>query len=62
MIWARFFKSFTPERGLAFIYWTPKQKRLGSKGARQESVPQGASESQATENKTSFVELYPVGR
>ena len=52
-----------PELGLTFIYWTPKQKRLGSKEARQKSVPQGGtSASQAAENKTSFVEVYPVGR
>ena len=51
-----------PELGLTFIYWTPKQKRLGSKEARQKSVPQGASASQVTENKTSFVEVYPAGR
>ena len=51
-----------PELGLTFIYWTPKQKRLGSKEARQKSVPQGgASASQATENKT-FVEVYTAGR
>jgi hypothetical protein len=50
-----------PELGLTFIYWTPKQKRLGSKEARQKSVPQGASASQVTENKT-FVEVYPAGR
>jgi hypothetical protein len=50
-----------PELGLTFIYWTPKQKRLGSKEVRQESVPQGASASQVTENKT-FIEAYTAGR
>jgi hypothetical protein len=51
-----------PELGLTFIYWIPKQKRLGSKEARQKSVPQGgASASQVTENKT-FVEVYTAGR
>jgi hypothetical protein len=50
-----------PELGLTFIYWTPKQKRLGSKEARQKSVPQGVSAAQLTENKT-FVEVYTAGR
>jgi hypothetical protein len=50
-----------PELGLTLIYWTPKQKWLGSKEARQKSVPLGASASQVTENKT-FVEVYTAGR
>src|ERR1700747_778326 len=51
-----------PELGLIFIYWTPKQKRLGSKEARQKSVPQGGiSASQVAENKT-FVEVHTAGR
>jgi hypothetical protein len=50
-----------PELGLSFIFWTPKQKRLGSKEARQKSVPQSISASQVTENKT-FVEVYTAGR
>jgi hypothetical protein len=32
-----------PELGLTLIYWTPKQKRPGSKEARQKSVPQDVS-------------------
>ena len=44
------------------IYWTPKQKCLGSKEARQKSVPQGGiSASQVTENKM-FVEVHTAGR
>jgi hypothetical protein len=51
-----------PELGLTFIYRTPKQKRLGSKEARQKPVPQGgASAAQVSENKT-FVEVYTAGR
>jgi hypothetical protein len=51
-----------PELGPTFIYWTPKQKRLGSKEARQKSVPQGGiSASEVTESKT-FVEMYTGGR
>jgi len=51
-----------PELGLTIIYWTPKQKRLGSKEARQKSVPQGGiSASQVAENKT-FVEVHTAGR
>jgi len=49
-----------PELGLT-IYWTSKQKRLGSKEARQKSVPQGASASQVTENKI-FIGVYTAGR
>jgi len=51
-----------PELGLTFIYWTLKQKRLGSKEARQKSVPQGGvSASQVSENKM-FVEVHTAGR
>jgi len=50
-----------PGLGMTFVYWTPKQKRLGSKEARQNSVPQPASTSQVTENKT-FVEVHTTGR
>jgi hypothetical protein len=50
-----------PELGLTLIYGTPKQKRLGSQEARQKSVPQGASASQITENKT-FIEVHTAGR
>ena len=50
-----------PELGLTFIYWTPKQKRLGSKEAPQKSVPQGASRSQVAENEA-FVEVHTAGR
>jgi hypothetical protein len=50
-----------PELGLTFTYWTPTQKRMSSKEARQKAVPQGAPATQATENKTS-VPVYAAGR
>ena len=51
-----------PELGLTFIYWTLKQKRLGSKEARQKSVPEGGiSASQVTETKCSS-RFTPAGR
>ncbi len=50
-----------PQLGLTFIYRTSKQKWLGSKEARQKSVPQGASAAELTENKT-FIEVYTAGR
>jgi hypothetical protein len=50
-----------PGLGLSFVYWTPKQKLLESKEARQKPAPQGASASQVTENKT-FVEVHTTGR
>jgi hypothetical protein len=49
-----------PELGLTFTYWTPAQKRMSSKEARQKAAPQ-APASQATENKTS-VPVYAAGR
>jgi hypothetical protein len=48
MIWARF-------------YWTPKQKRLGSKEARQKPGPQAGTATQVSESKT-FIEVHRVGR
>jgi hypothetical protein len=52
-----------PGLGMSFVYWTPRQKRLGSKEARQKDVPQPKSGpgSQASENK-SFVEVHTAGR
>ena len=50
-----------PGLELAFVYRTPKQKRLGSKRARQKPVPQATSASQVTENKT-FLEVHTTGR
>jgi hypothetical protein len=50
-----------PGLGLSFVYWTPKQKLPGSKEARQQPAPQGASASRVTENKT-FVEVHTTGR
>src|SRR5258705_5405738 len=47
--------------GLSFVCWTPKQKLLGNKEARQKPTLQGASASQVTENKT-FVEVHTTGR
>ena len=50
-----------PELGLTFSYWTPKQKHMGRKEARQKTVPQTAPASQASENKTS-IEVHTAGR
>jgi hypothetical protein len=50
-----------PELGLTFIYWTPTQKHMGRKEARQKTVPQTAPASQATENKTS-IKVHVAGR
>ena len=50
-----------PELGLIFTYWTPTQKHMSSKEARQKAVPQAAPASQATENRTSIA-VYTAGR
>jgi len=50
-----------PELGLTFSYWTPTQKHMGRKEARQKTVPQTAPAPQASENKTS-VEVHTAGR
>ena len=50
-----------PELGVTFIYWTPTQKHMGRKEARQKSVPQTAAASQVSENKTS-IEVHTAGR
>jgi len=52
-----------PGLGMAFVYRTPRQERLGSKEARQKAVPQPASgsASRVIENKT-FVEVRTAGR
>jgi hypothetical protein len=50
-----------PELGLTFTYWTPTQKHMSSKEARQKGVPQAAPASQATENTTS-IPVYASGR
>jgi hypothetical protein len=43
-----------PELGVTFVYWTPTQKYLERKEARQKSMPQNAPASQVSENKTSI--------
>jgi len=43
-----------PELGVTFVYWTPTQKYSGRKEARQKSLPQNATASQVSENKTSI--------
>ncbi len=50
-----------PELGLTFTYWTPKQKHMSSKVARQKAAPQAAPATQAAENKTS-IPVYAAGR
>jgi hypothetical protein len=50
-----------PELGLTFIYWTPTQKHMGRKEARQKTVPHTAPASQTSENKTS-IEVHTAGR
>jgi len=50
-----------PELGVTFTYWTPTQKHMGRKEARQKTVPQTAPASQASENKTS-IEVHAAGR
>jgi hypothetical protein len=50
-----------PELGLTFSYWTPTQKHISSKEARQKSVAQAASATQSTENRTSIA-VYSAGR
>ena len=50
-----------PELGLTFTYWTPTQKHISTKEARQKALPQAAPATQATENKTSLP-VYAAGR
>jgi hypothetical protein len=50
-----------PDLGVTFTYWTPKQKHLERKEARQKAVPQTAPASQVTENKMS-VAVHTAGR
>ena len=50
-----------PELGRIFIYWTPKQKHMGRKEARQKTMPQTAPASQVSENKTS-IEVHTASR
>jgi hypothetical protein len=50
-----------PELGVTFTYWTPTQKHMAHKEARQKTVPQTAPASQASQNKTS-IEVHTVGR
>ena len=54
-------KTFDVELGVAFTYWTPTQKHLGHKEARQQTVPQAAPASQASETNTS-TEVHTRGR
>lgn len=50
-----------PELGVTFIYWTPSNKYLNRKQARQKSAPQTAPASQVSENRT-FIEVHSSGR
>ncbi len=51
-----------PELGRTFSYWTPKQKNMGHKEARQKTMPQTAPASQVSENKTTSIEVRSTGR
>jgi hypothetical protein len=50
-----------PELGLTFIYFTPTEKHMGRKEARQKSTPLTAPASQVSENRTS-IEVHTAGR
>jgi len=50
-----------PELGMTFSYWTPKQKHMRSKEARQKMAPQTAPSSQVSENKAS-IQVRTAGR
>ena len=50
-----------PELGVTFTYWTPTQKHMGRKEARQKTVPQAAPASQASVNNAS-IEVHTAGR
>ena len=50
-----------PELGLTFSYWTPPQKHMARKEARQKMVPQTVPASQVSENRTS-VAVHTAGR
>jgi len=51
-----------PELGLILSYRTPKQKNMGRKEAHQKTIPQTAPASQASENKTTSIEVRSAGR
>ena len=51
-----------PELGVTFTYWTPKQKNMRRKEARQKMAPQTAPASQVSENKTTSIEVRSAGR
>jgi hypothetical protein len=44
-----------------FTYWTPAQKHMGRKEARQKMMTPSAPATQASENKTT-IEVHPAGR
>jgi hypothetical protein len=50
-----------PELGVTFTYWTPKQKPMGRKEARQKMAPPTTSASQVSENKAS-IQVRTAGR
>ena len=50
-----------PALGVTFTYWTPTPKHLGRKEARQQTAPQAAPASQASETHTS-IEIHAAGR
>jgi hypothetical protein len=50
-----------PDLGVTFTYWTPKQKHMGRKEARQKMAPQTPPASQVSENRTS-IQVRSAGR
>jgi hypothetical protein len=50
-----------PELGKTFLYSTPTQKHMGRKEVHQKTLPQTATPTQASENRTSIV-VQAAGR
>jgi hypothetical protein len=50
-----------PELGVTFTYWTPTQKHIGRKEARQKMAPQATPASQVSENRISIA-VHTAGR
>jgi hypothetical protein len=51
-----------PELGVTFIYFTPPQRHMGHKEARQKMAPQTTPASQVSENKTTSIAVRSTGR
>jgi hypothetical protein len=50
-----------PEIGKTFVYWTPKQKHMRGEEAHQKTLPQTATPSQSSKNRTSIA-VQAAGR